>query len=185
MRMRYESSVNSASCQSGTSVIFSFLRLILFFWIVDLTVWMYAKWFWKPNLFCLLIFPFCPFWELVASFNYSVFCTQESLAFMFEMAHLHEDALREYDELELCYLETGAWCIVFFSVAVVVKTMVVSILRYIRVVSWNETKTKAIDTYLWHFSFCAMNRRCILRIGPVSHVSRLFTESQDSVSAIF
>lgn len=26
---------------------------------------------------------------------------------MFEMAHLHEDALREYDELELCYLETG------------------------------------------------------------------------------
>ncbi|KAF5948872.1 hypothetical protein HYC85_014829 [Camellia sinensis] len=30
----------------------------------------------------------------------------ESLAFMFEMAHLHEDSLREYDELELCYLET-------------------------------------------------------------------------------
>jgi hypothetical protein len=27
---------------------------------------------------------------------------------MFEMAHLFEDALREYDELELCYLETGA-----------------------------------------------------------------------------
>lgn len=26
---------------------------------------------------------------------------------MFEMAHLFEDALREYDELELCYLETG------------------------------------------------------------------------------
>lgn len=26
---------------------------------------------------------------------------------MFEMAHLHEDSLREYDELELCYLETG------------------------------------------------------------------------------
>lgn len=35
------------------------------------------------------------------------FCFQESLAFMFEMAHLHEDSLREYDELELCYLETG------------------------------------------------------------------------------
>lgn len=33
--------------------------------------------------------------------------SQESLAFMFEMAHLHEDSLREYDELELCYLETG------------------------------------------------------------------------------
>jgi ABC-type cobalt transport system substrate-binding protein len=32
--------------------------------------------------------------------------SQESLAFIFEMAHLHEDALREYDELELCYLET-------------------------------------------------------------------------------
>ena len=25
------------------------------------------------------------------------------------MAHLHEDALREYDELELCYLETGSF----------------------------------------------------------------------------
>lgn len=36
------------------------------------------------------------------------FCSQESLAFMFEMAHLHEDSLREYDELEICYLETGA-----------------------------------------------------------------------------
>ncbi|KAJ7981709.1 trafficking protein particle complex II-specific subunit 130-like [Quillaja saponaria] len=34
------------------------------------------------------------------------FILKESLAFMFEMAHLHEDALREYDELELCYLET-------------------------------------------------------------------------------
>lgn len=35
--------------------------------------------------------------------------SQESLAFIFEMAHLHEDALREYDELELCYLETGSF----------------------------------------------------------------------------
>ncbi|CAN6453489.1 unnamed protein product [Victoria cruziana] len=34
------------------------------------------------------------------------FILKESLAFMFEMAHLHEDSLREYDELELCYLET-------------------------------------------------------------------------------
>ncbi|KAE9621646.1 putative tetratricopeptide-like helical domain, TRAPP II complex, TRAPPC10 [Lupinus albus] len=34
------------------------------------------------------------------------FILKESLAFMFEMAHLHEDAMREYDELELCYLET-------------------------------------------------------------------------------
>ncbi|CAJ2659893.1 unnamed protein product [Trifolium pratense] len=34
------------------------------------------------------------------------FILKESLAFIFEMAHLHEDALREYDELELCYLET-------------------------------------------------------------------------------
>lgn len=29
---------------------------------------------------------------------------------MFEIAHLYEDALREYDELELCYLETGGCC---------------------------------------------------------------------------
>lgn len=34
------------------------------------------------------------------------FILKESLAFMFEMAHLYEDSLREYDELELCYLET-------------------------------------------------------------------------------
>lgn len=37
---------------------------------------------------------------------------------MFEMAQLHEDALREYDELELCYLETGVMLfsfLVFFS----------------------------------------------------------------------
>ncbi|XP_019456285.1 PREDICTED: trafficking protein particle complex II-specific subunit 130 homolog isoform X2 [Lupinus angustifolius] len=34
------------------------------------------------------------------------FILKESLAIMFEMAHLNEDALREYDELELCYLET-------------------------------------------------------------------------------
>ena len=34
---------------------------------------------------------------------------------MFEIAHLHEDALREYFELEICYTETGAFpsCLVF------------------------------------------------------------------------
>jgi hypothetical protein len=55
----------------------------------------------------------------VAFCNKFIFCTQESLAFIFEMAHLHEDALREYDELELCYLETGAQHLIFFSVFVV------------------------------------------------------------------
>ena len=34
---------------------------------------------------------------------------------MFEMAHLHEDALQEYDELELCYLEAGDLMLCFFS----------------------------------------------------------------------
>ncbi|KAK7339959.1 hypothetical protein VNO77_20649 [Canavalia gladiata] len=34
------------------------------------------------------------------------FILKESLASMFEMAHRHKEALREYDELELCYLET-------------------------------------------------------------------------------
>lgn len=38
----------------------------------------------------------------------SFFVLKESLAFMFQMAHLHEDALREYDELELCYLDNAA-----------------------------------------------------------------------------
>lgn len=44
---------------------------------------------------------FMPVWNFC-----NFFILKESLAFMFEMAHLHEDALREYDELELCYLET-------------------------------------------------------------------------------
>lgn len=50
------------------------------------------------NLFSRFLSPF-NFWN----------GQQESLAFIFEMAQLHEDALREYDELELCYLETGAY----------------------------------------------------------------------------
>ncbi|KAJ0980630.1 hypothetical protein J5N97_008885 [Dioscorea zingiberensis] len=44
---------------------------------------------------------FLPVWNFC-----NFFILKESLAFMFEMAHLHEDSLREYDELELCYLET-------------------------------------------------------------------------------
>lgn len=50
---------------------------------------------------------FFPAYPIIFIIFYSL-CSQESLAFMFEMAHLHEDSLREYDELELCYLETGA-----------------------------------------------------------------------------
>lgn len=42
-----------------------------------------------------------PVWNLC-----NFFILKESLDFMFEMVHLHEDALWEYDELELCYLET-------------------------------------------------------------------------------
>ncbi|MCO5582966.1 hypothetical protein L7F22_036870 [Adiantum nelumboides] len=34
------------------------------------------------------------------------FLLKESLALMFQMAQLQDDALREYDELELCYLES-------------------------------------------------------------------------------
>ncbi|KAL2944197.1 hypothetical protein RDABS01_032544 [Bienertia sinuspersici] len=45
---------------------------------------------------------FMPIWNFC-----NFFILKESLAFMFEMAHLHEDSLREYDELELCYLETA------------------------------------------------------------------------------
>lgn len=44
---------------------------------------------------------FMPVWSFC-----NFFILKESLAFMFEMAHLFEDALCEYDELELCYLET-------------------------------------------------------------------------------
>ncbi|KAI4333711.1 hypothetical protein L6164_018484 [Bauhinia variegata] len=44
---------------------------------------------------------FMPVWNFC-----NFFILKESLAFIFEMARLHEDALREYDELEICYLET-------------------------------------------------------------------------------
>lgn len=44
---------------------------------------------------------FMPVWNFC-----NFFILKESLAFMFEMTRLHEDSLREYDELELCYLET-------------------------------------------------------------------------------
>ncbi|WOL15818.1 trafficking protein particle complex II-specific subunit [Canna indica] len=44
---------------------------------------------------------FMPIWNFC-----NFFILKESLAFMFEMAHLNEDSLREYDELELCYTET-------------------------------------------------------------------------------
>ncbi|KAI4366085.1 hypothetical protein MLD38_022008 [Melastoma candidum] len=44
---------------------------------------------------------FMPIWNFC-----NFFILKESLAFIFEMAQLHEDALREYDELELCYSET-------------------------------------------------------------------------------
>ncbi|KAK4803647.1 hypothetical protein SAY86_003464 [Trapa natans] len=44
---------------------------------------------------------FMPVWNFC-----NFFILKESLAFIFEMAQLHEDALREYDELELCYSET-------------------------------------------------------------------------------
>lgn len=30
---------------------------------------------------------------------------------MFEMSNLHEDSLREYDELELCYSESGLYLV--------------------------------------------------------------------------
>ena len=49
------------------------------------------------------------FWESEFFLLILLNCPQESLAFMFEMAQLHEDALREYDELELCYIESGMW----------------------------------------------------------------------------
>ncbi|GJV37836.1 hypothetical protein Tco_1410313 [Tanacetum coccineum] len=42
-----------------------------------------------------------PVWSFC---NY--FIIKESLAFMFEMAHLYEESLREYDELEIYYLQT-------------------------------------------------------------------------------
>lgn len=44
---------------------------------------------------------FTPIWNFC-----NFFILKESLAFMFEMSNLHEDSLREYDELELCYSES-------------------------------------------------------------------------------
>ncbi|KAJ3681363.1 hypothetical protein LUZ60_015852 [Juncus effusus] len=45
---------------------------------------------------------FNPVWNFC-----NFFILKESLAFMFDLANLHEDSLREYDELELCYSETA------------------------------------------------------------------------------
>ncbi|CAD6269893.1 unnamed protein product [Miscanthus lutarioriparius] len=44
---------------------------------------------------------FTPIWNFC-----NFFILKESLAFMFELSNLHEDSLREYDELELCYSES-------------------------------------------------------------------------------
>uniref|UniRef100_M8B821 Trafficking protein particle complex subunit 10 n=1 Tax=Aegilops tauschii TaxID=37682 RepID=M8B821_AEGTA len=44
---------------------------------------------------------FTPIWNFC-----NFFILKESLAFMFEVTNLHEDSLREYDELELCYSES-------------------------------------------------------------------------------
>ncbi|RLM55205.1 hypothetical protein C2845_PM10G08580 [Panicum miliaceum] len=44
---------------------------------------------------------FTPIWNFC-----NFFILKESLAFMFEMSNLHEDSIREYDELELCYSES-------------------------------------------------------------------------------
>ena len=38
----------------------------------------------------------------------TLFLVKDSLAVMLESAHLYEDALREYSELEACYLEALA-----------------------------------------------------------------------------
>lgn len=35
----------------------------------------------------------------------TLFLVKDSLAAMLEAAHMHEDALREYSELEACYIE--------------------------------------------------------------------------------
>ncbi|CDY28769.1 BnaA02g09610D [Brassica napus] len=61
---------------------------------------------------------FMPIWNFC-----NFFILKESLAFIFEIAHLHEDALREYDELELCYLETGSFLtpVSLSSISVAVK----------------------------------------------------------------
>ncbi|KAM0824713.1 hypothetical protein ACQ4PT_070010 [Festuca glaucescens] len=44
---------------------------------------------------------FTPIWNFC-----NFFILKESMAFMFEVTNLHEDSLREYDELELCYSES-------------------------------------------------------------------------------
>lgn len=57
--------------------------------------------FFSGSGFCL---PFCS--VIVALFIKCLY-VQESRLSMFEMSKLHQDSLREYDELQLSYSESG------------------------------------------------------------------------------
>jgi hypothetical protein len=105
------------SCQLGIFAIFSLLRWGTLTAICHVTVSTavdsvslnYREGA-RVSLLQLCFVIFCPAIRIIAC--PCVFpCLQESLAFMFEMANLREDALREYDELEQIYSETGKYCI--------------------------------------------------------------------------
>lgn len=49
---------------------------------------------------------------------------------MFEMTHLYEDSLREYDELEIYYLQTGARSISYMLIYFVLTVFFSSSEKY-------------------------------------------------------
>ena len=100
-------------CQLGTFVTFSLLRCGMLTAMCHVTVSTVVGVF---SLGCCECAQYC---RIKATLYYVFSCNlacscvyppmQESLAFMFEMANLREDALREYDELEQIYSETGKY----------------------------------------------------------------------------
>jgi hypothetical protein len=68
---------------------------------------------------------------------------------MFEMSNLHEDSLREYDELELCYSESGLYLVLS-------DNDLASVLSFI--VDLHKKNTSFLGSYLPGFEYKAISR---------------------------
>ena len=68
---------------------------------------------------------------------------------MFELSNLHEDSLREYDELELCYSESGLYLALS-------DNDLASVLSFI--VDLHKKNTSFLGSYLPGFEYKAISR---------------------------
>jgi DNA-directed RNA polymerase specialized sigma24 family protein len=69
---------------------------------------------------------------------------------MFEMSSLHEDSLREYDELELCYSESGLYLVLSDNDLASVLSFIVDLHK--------KKKTSFLGSYLPGFEYKAISR---------------------------